>query len=63
VLGAAVFAFCCERTVRNQEGKNMQKVITLFAAILVFSLCNPAKATLDTPPVVWEKTFGGSYGD
>ena len=41
----------------------MEKVITLLAAIFVFSLCNPAKATLDAPPVVWEKTFGGSSRD
>jgi hypothetical protein len=41
----------------------MEKVITLLAAIFVFSLCNPAKATLDAPPVVWQKTLGGSDSD
>jgi hypothetical protein len=41
----------------------MEKVITLFATILAFSLCNPAKATLDAPPVVWQKTLGGSDSD
>ena len=41
----------------------MEKVIALLAAIFVFSLCNPAKATLDAPPVVWQKTLGGSDSD
>ena len=54
------------RALRNKfaiRREKMEKVITLLAAIFVFSLCNPARATLDAPPVVWQKTFGGSDSD
>ena len=41
----------------------MRRSTCLLITILASSLCNRAKATLDTPPLVWEKTFGGSNGD
>ncbi len=41
----------------------MKMILTLLLSILAFIFCSSAIATLDTPPLLWQKTFGGPNDD
>jgi len=41
----------------------MKSIFTPLLSILAFIFCPSAIATLDTPPLLWKKTFDGSEDD
>jgi len=41
----------------------MKTILASLLAILAFIFCSSAIATLDTPPLLWQKTFGGPNDD